>query len=71
MIPHSVQAGGVSKDLNELWSISGNLSYSERLPDTAELYSDGAHHATESYEIGNPNLDTESAVGVEIIVRKP
>ena len=25
---------------------------------------------SESYEIGNPNLDTESAVGVEIIVRK-
>ena len=54
----------------EIWNISGNLSYSERAPDTAELYSDGAHHATESFEIGNPNLDTESAVGVEIIVRK-
>ena len=63
-------SGGVSHDLSELWNISGNLNYSERLPDTAELYSDGAHHATESYEVGNPNLDTESAVGVEIIVRK-
>jgi iron complex outermembrane recepter protein len=63
-------SGGVSRDVNELWNISGNLSYSERTPDTAELYSDGPHHATESFEIGNPNLDTESAVGVEIIVRK-
>ena len=63
-------SGGVSHDLSELWNISGNLNYSERLPDTAELYSDGAHHATESYEVGNPNLDTESAVGVEIILRK-
>jgi iron complex outermembrane receptor protein len=63
-------SGGVSYDLSEIWNISGNLSYSERAPDTAELYSDGAHHATESFEIGNPNLDTESAVGVEIIVRK-
>ena len=63
-------SGGVSHDLSELWNISGNLNYSERAPDTAELYSDGAHHATESYEIGNGNLDTESAVGVEIIVRK-
>ena len=63
-------SGGVSRDLNELWNVSGNLSYSERTPDTAELYSDGPHHATESYEIGNPNLDTETAVGVEIIVRK-
>jgi hypothetical protein len=56
--------------LSEIWNLSGNLSYAERTPDSAELYSDGAHHATESYEIGNPNLDTESAFGVEIIVRK-
>lgn len=63
-------SGGVSHDLSEIWNISGNLSYSERAPDTAELYSDGAHHATESFEIGNPNLDTESAVGVEVILRK-
>jgi iron complex outermembrane receptor protein len=63
-------SGGISRDINELWNISGNLSYSERTPDTAELYSDGPHHATEAYEIGNANLDTESARGVEIIVRK-
>ena len=63
-------SGGVSHDLSEIWNFSGNLSYAERTPDSAELYSDGAHHATESYEIGNPNLDTESAFGVEIIVRK-
>ncbi len=63
-------SGGFSRDLNELWNISGNLSYSERSPDTAELYADGPHHATEAYEIGNPNLNTETATGVEIIVRK-
>ena len=63
-------SGGVSQDLGEIWNISGNLNYSERAPDTAELYSDGAHHATESFEIGNPNLDTETAVGVELIIRK-
>ena len=63
-------SGGVSHDLSEIWNLSGNVSYTERTPDTAELYSDGAHHATEAYEIGNPNLDNESAVGIEIIVRK-
>ena len=63
-------SGGISRDLSELWNISGNLSYSERIPDSAELFSDGAHHATESYEIGNKNLGTESAVGVEVILRK-
>ena len=63
-------SGGISHDLSELWNVSGNVNYSERTPDTAELYSDGAHHATEAYEIGNPNLENETAVGVEIIVRK-
>ena len=58
-------SGGVSHDLNELWNLSGNVNYSERTPDSAELYSDGAHHATEAYEIGNSNLENESAVGVE------
>ena len=62
--------GGVSRDFGGFWNISGNLNYSERVPDSAELYANGPHHATESFEIGNPNLDTETAVGVEIIVRK-
>ena len=63
-------SGGVSHDLNEIWNISGNLSYSERAPDTAELYSDGGHHATESYDVGTSTLGTESAVGIEVILRK-
>ena len=63
-------SGGISHDLNEIWNISGNLSYSERAPDTAELYSDGAHHATESYDVGTSTLDTESAVGIEVVLRK-
>ena len=63
-------SGGIAYDVNEIWNISGNLNYSERLPDTAELFSDGPHHATEAYEIGNRDLDIETAKGVEIIVRK-
>lgn len=63
-------SGGVSHELNEIWNISGNLNYSERAPDTAELYSDGGHHATESYDVGTSTLDTESAVGIEVILRK-
>ena len=62
-------SGGFSRTLNEQWTLSGNLNYSERTPDSAELFSDGAHHATHSYEIGDPNLDTESAVGGELILR--
>jgi iron complex outermembrane recepter protein len=34
------------------------------------LYSAGAHHATEAFEIGNPELDDETAVGFELILRR-
>ena len=49
-------------------TFSGNLHYSERIPETSELYSSGAHHATESFEMGNPDLKNEESVGVEFAV---
>ena len=63
-------SAGFNRILSELWSFGGNLNYSERIPDSAELFSDGAHHATESFEIGNSALGKESARGVEVIVRR-
>jgi len=36
-----------------------------RAPRVEELYSDGPHLATYSYEIGQPNLDLEKSYGVE------
>ena len=51
IIDSAFSASGIAYDVNEIWNISGNLNYSERLPDTAELFSDGPH-ATEAYEIG-------------------
>ena len=56
--------GFVSKQSDTI-TFSGNLHYSERLPETSELYSSGAHHATESFEMGNPNLTNEESIGVE------
>ena len=56
--------GFVSKQSDTI-KFSGNLHYSERLPETSELYSSGAHHATESFEMGNPNLENEESIGVE------
>ena len=42
------------------------LSRSERAPVAEELLSDGEHVATRSYELGNPDLDTESAWNAEL-----
>lgn len=42
------------------------LSRTERAPVAEELLSNGEHVATRSYEIGNPDLDTESAWNIEL-----
>ena len=52
------------------WSFSGNLSYSERVPETSELYSNGPHHGSETFDVGDPSLDTETAIGLEFILRR-
>src|SRR6266567_4344804 len=44
--------------------------YVERAPKPAELFSRGAHDATATFDIGNPNLTIETAKSVELGVRK-
>ena len=41
-------------------------SHQERLPLAQELYSDGLHFATNTYELGNENLDKESSNNLEL-----
>lgn len=40
--------------------------HTERAPDVGELFSKGVHEATETFEIGNPNLDVEKANTFEL-----
>lgn len=44
-------------------------SRSERAPAGEELFANGPHIATQAFEIGDPNLDVESAWGLETFVR--
>jgi iron complex outermembrane receptor protein len=46
-----------------------NGSRVERAPSAEELFSNGPHIATQAFEIGDPNLDTESAWGLEAYAR--
>lgn len=46
-----------------------NLSSSERAPTATELFADGAHIATQTFEIGDPDLDVEEAVSIEFTAR--
>jgi len=47
------------------------LQHVERAPEATELYSKGAHHASHTFEIGNPDLKIEAANSVEIGLKKP
>ena len=46
-----------------------NLSRAERAPSAEELFSDGPHIATQSYERGDPTLAKEKSWGAEIFAR--
>jgi len=45
------------------------VSRSERAPAGEELFADGPHIATQQFEIGDPDLEVESAWGIEAFAR--
>lgn len=46
-----------------------NAGRAFRTPDVSELYSDGPHLATYSFEVGNPALGAERGTGVDLFLR--
>lgn len=66
--------GGVS--LGALYALPADVvarvtgQHVERAPDAAELFSKGVHEATGTFEIGNPNLDVESASTIEVGLKR-
>lgn len=63
--PLSLSAGALWK-FNDAWRLSFNLDRAERAPAEEELFADGPHVATESFEIGNAALSKERANQAEI-----
>lgn len=49
---------------------SVTAQYVQRAPDALELFARGAHDATATFEIGNPNLRKEAATSVEFGLRR-
>jgi len=52
------------------WTVGGSIAQAVRLPGAEELFSDGPHLATLSYERGDPDLREETSVGFDVTVRK-
>lgn len=50
-------------------SVGTTLLHSFRAPSLEELYSEGPHLASYSYEIGNPDLDPERGLAKELFLR--
>jgi len=61
----SLAVGGLWR-FSETMHLSVNLDRAQRVPSAEELFSDGPHIATQSFEIGDPGLDRETAVSGEI-----
>lgn len=55
------------------WDLVGSVTaqYVERAPRAPELLSRGVHEATETFDIGNPNLKVEAAKTIEVGLRRP
>ena len=66
--PNSFALGGLYK-IDDNWSLTSNLSHSERAPSYFELYANGEHAATRQYEVGNSNFNVERSNGVDAQIR--
>src|SRR5439155_21094828 len=67
--PKSLSVGLIQ---NLPWDLAASLTaqYVERAPKPAELFSRGAHDATATFDIGDPNLKIEVAKTVEVGLRR-
>src|SRR5882762_2586577 len=69
---YTPKSGSVGLIQNLPWDLVGSVTaqYVERAPKPAELFSRGAHDATGTFDIGDPNLTIETAKSVEIGLRR-
>ncbi|MDG6079209.1 TonB-dependent receptor [Erythrobacter litoralis] len=62
-------AVGIAYEPLDAFRTGVNVSRVARAPAAEELFANGPHIATQAFEIGDPNLETEKAWGVELFAR--
>lgn len=62
-------SSGAVYTLTPVWSLAATLGYTERAPTFYELYANGAHVATGTYEVGDASLSKEKAVSSDLALR--
>lgn len=65
----SLSAGTVWKFRDD-HALALNLTRTQRNPQAAELYADGPHLAAQRFEIGDPDLEQETAITADVSLRR-
>jgi iron complex outermembrane recepter protein len=67
---------GISGSVGGIWRaaegaiVALSLARAVRLPTATELYANGPHAATSQFEVGNPSLDDETSLGIDLSFRR-
>lgn len=56
--------------LSPAWSVGSTLARTERAPNAQELYANGPHAGTASFEIGDERLDRERSLALDLSLRR-
>ena len=67
--PYTLMAGTVWQ-FTTGYDLRLNLARAQRAPHVQELYADGPHVATQTFEIGNANLSVETSNNIDISLNK-
>ncbi|GAA5117654.1 TonB-dependent receptor [Luteolibacter yonseiensis] len=63
-------SGGIVWQPVEDYAVALSLAYTQRPPTYVELFADGPHVATGTFEVGDADLDTEDSLSLDLSVRK-
>ena len=63
---NSSGSAGIVYELSEETQLSALVDITERAPGPEELFSNGPHIATQSFDIGDPNLEEERGVSLNL-----
>ncbi|MEM1086814.1 MAG: TonB-dependent receptor [Pseudomonadota bacterium] len=60
---------GVHQHLENGWFLGAQLAYTQRAPNESELFAFGPHLATNQFEVGDPTLEKETGLNLDLAAR--
>lgn len=66
----AIFSGGAVWKLSEEYALAASVSANERAPNAQELFADGPHIGTGTFEVGDPDLGVEKSTGLDLSLRK-